>query len=974
VTTLTEINLNMFNMRGTLPDSIGQFDSITTINLSWNFLYGTIPATIMATNPNGLKKRQLFLGNNDFSGKVPEIPGSQFYNSEITWTNSGYGCGLSQNPLTCPLPSWASKCENTMGQGTVCGMCWDECPGGQGRTLFEPPKQWRCTTKANTNTSDCADCPAGQFSKDSARCVICPIGKYQGAAGQPSCHGNCPAGKYAPAGSEACVRCPGGKFSNSVGYSCRNCPVGSVSAAGDVACTGCAAGHYQPDAGQPAGSCFACPEGFYAEGGRSSCSPTTCPLGLVSLAGAKSRTDCRGDCPPGQYVDGARGCVSCAAGSYLNGTHCAPCAVDGCCDENMAISYVPTTACSEQCATELGARGSRLFNASSVVNASSTNATSTTSTLVCANFASRIALSCGSAPCDSNLLSATGFIAYDPYPVQSQGQCGSCYSFAAAHAYSARVAQWRAAKGYDMALGQPTLQMVSPQYLVSCSKEFAAGLCAHKGYSCGGGCEGGFAIVAFEYMAGAGAATCSADGADGCVPYRCSGGADDATCQQAQCKYYTAPHFSGESCCQGGLEPGFLTEKRFSRWGSDFFTRDTTTVCVNTGKLLRPRDRGHCFSFNGVGWTPFMQYNIRREMTLNGLVTATMLVCESFHAFFSDDANANATYTQSCTASVFGQGGQGNDAVGLHEVVLAGWGVDDDDVSTPYWLVKNSWGKSWNAGGPQGGGYFKIKRGENTAGIEGTVCMIGPKTDILVPHAKFNPRAQWTLAACGFANNDTNQPFSAPSIQCDLGTTHKSGGWTVDTPVHADTSTYIPAVHAAVHHAVEHSGRRALAASNTTVKVLAAHSQSVAGVNRRVLVRVGGDGGAVVEARVHRDLGGQHSLLAEPIEHSCTASGDTSCTAHPDCCTATHAASASACGACIATKMHAELQDAPPPPSQKEVQAQAKAEGKTEGALMGSGITLVCIAAAQLLRNGAQRARTRRQTRSLEISAPAQAL
>ena len=84
------------------------------------------------------------------------------------------------------------------------------------------------------------------------------------------------------------------------------------------------------------------------------------------------------------------------------------------------------------------------------------------------------------------------------------------------------------------------------------------------------------------------------------------------------------------------------------------------------------------------------------------------------------------------------------------------------------------------------------------------------------------------------------------------------------------------------------------------------------------------------------------------------------------------------------------------PPSQKEVQAEAKGEakgkaegkaegeakgktegeakGKTEGALMGSAITLACIAAVQLLWNGAQRRRTQRETRSLEIGAPAQAL
>jgi flagellar biosynthesis/type III secretory pathway protein FliH len=103
-----------------------------------------------------------------------------------------------------------------------------------------------------------------------------------------------------------------------------------------------------------------------------------------------------------------------------------------------------------------------------------------------------------------------------------------------------------------------------------------------------------------------------------------------------------------------------------------------------------------------------------------------------------------------------------------------------------------------------------------------------------------------------------------------------------------------------------------------------------------------------------------------------------------------------ACGACIAAKMHEELQDAPPPPSAEAVQAEAegeakgkaegvaegeakgeakgKAEGEAKGALMGSAITAACLVAAQLLWNGAQRRRTQRETRSLEIGAPAQAL
>jgi hypothetical protein len=70
-------------------------------------------------------------------------------------------------------------------------------------------------------------------------------------------------------------------------------------------------------------------------------------------------------------------------------------------------------------------------------------------------------------------------------------------------------------------------------------------------------------------------------------------------------------------------------------------------------------------------------------------------------------------YEQSCDAS-------SADFHGLHEVVLVGWGVDKSTMpNTPYWVVKNSWGAAWN-----GNGYFQIKRGDNTAKIEGTVCKL----------------------------------------------------------------------------------------------------------------------------------------------------------------------------------------------------------------------------------------------------------
>jgi hypothetical protein len=213
----------------------------------------------------------------------------------------------------------------------------------------------------------------------------------------------------------------------------------------------------------------------------------------------------------------------------------------------------------------------------------------------------------------------------------------------------------------------------------------------------------------------------------------------------------------------------------------------------------------------------------------------------------------------------------------------------------------------------------------------------------------------WTTIACGFANNDTNEVFSAPSTTCDLGATRKSGGWiaSASTTSNNSASSYHTAVRTAAQHVATH------VQANASVEVLAAHSQSVAGVNRRVLVSVGG--GTVIEARVHRNLTGHHSMLTEPIKHSCAANA--SCTAHPDCCTG---GTAAACGACIATKMNAELL----PVAQKH--KDISDSGAPVGALVGGGIALAaCIGAALVLwRKRAQQ----RDARELEVGAPAQSL
>lgn len=56
-----------------------------------------------------------------------------------------------------------------------------------------------------------------------------------------------------------------------------------------------------------------------------------------------------------------------------------------------------------------------------------------------------------------------------------------------------------------------------------------------------------------------------------------------------------------------------------------------------------------------------------------------------------------------------------------HIVAIVGWGYDVP-TSTPYWIVRNSWGEYWGENG-----YFRIVRGQDALGIEDMVTWGTPK-------------------------------------------------------------------------------------------------------------------------------------------------------------------------------------------------------------------------------------------------------
>jgi len=87
---------------------------------------------------------------------------------------------------------------------------------------------------------------------------------------------------------------------------------------------------------------------------------------------------------------------------------------------------------------------------------------------------------------------------------------------------------------------------------------------------------------------------------------------------------------------------------------------------------------------------------MKQELMTKGTLSVAFTVYEDFEA-----------YSSGVYRHVSGK------SLGGHAVKMVGWGVDN---GTPYWTCINSWNPSWGEGGA-----FRILRGKNECGIEGSV-------------------------------------------------------------------------------------------------------------------------------------------------------------------------------------------------------------------------------------------------------------
>ena len=183
-------------------------------------------------------------------------------------------------------------------------------------------------------------------------------------------------------------------------------------------------------------------------------------------------------------------------------------------------------------------------------------------------------------------------------------------------------------------------------------------------YLCGQGCNGGSLQGPWEFYKNTGVVTGGLYGdAATCKPY------DFPPCAHhtASQKYPACPQkdYQTPSCkkkCQTGYSKSYSDDKRYA---------------------------SSAYAVRGAA-------NMITEISTHGPIEAAFTVYEDF-----------LTYQSGVYHHVTGS------KLGGHAIKCLGYGTDENGVD--YWICANSWNETWGDNG-----YFKIKRGNNECGIEGT--------------------------------------------------------------------------------------------------------------------------------------------------------------------------------------------------------------------------------------------------------------
>jgi len=206
--------------------------------------------------------------------------------------------------------------------------------------------------------------------------------------------------------------------------------------------------------------------------------------------------------------------------------------------------------------------------------------------------------------------------------------------------------------------------LFAPEDTVSCC----------SGIKCGmsNGCNGGQPSGAWKFFVNTGVVS-GGDWADvgqgnSCRPYT-----------METCAHHVAPPAGMESCTD-------------LNGGNEYSTPKCTSECESNYDVTFNKDKHFASSSYGVKGVE----NMQKEMMEKGTLSVAFTVYEDFEAY------TGGVYQHTTGKSLGG-----------HAIKMVGWGVDN---GTPYWICTNSWNNTWGEEGT-----FRILRGNNECGIEGSV-------------------------------------------------------------------------------------------------------------------------------------------------------------------------------------------------------------------------------------------------------------
>eukprot|EP00756_Hemistasia_phaeocysticola_P023126 Hpha_TRINITY_DN15872_c0_g1::TRINITY_DN15872_c0_g1_i1::g.187848::m.187848/K01363/CTSB; cathepsin B len=243
--------------------------------------------------------------------------------------------------------------------------------------------------------------------------------------------------------------------------------------------------------------------------------------------------------------------------------------------------------------------------------------------------------------------------------IYDQGACGDCWAVSTVMAATDR---WCIGKN------QSENPILSVESMVGCC------------HVCGYGCGDGFPNYAWAWLAGQKG-----------TPYGVvTGGGQNNT---SWCSAYTVPtcnHYDTPDCPLPSCESGPPAK-----------TPSCPSKCdAGSSYTVGFAEDNHQFSKSYA--VPSTEEAIMQEIYTHGPVTAGFNVYSDW-VHYPKGTGANQIYSPT-----------GGEELGGHAVRIIGWGVA---AGEKYWLVANSFGPHWGIDG----GYFKIKKGAGSAGIEQNV-------------------------------------------------------------------------------------------------------------------------------------------------------------------------------------------------------------------------------------------------------------